>query len=307
MAGQIGHKSEASWGTAVTVDTFVPVLSANLTIDEGYIRSEGIRAGRRTRNPARLGRRTIGGNVELELPNTSVAALLKHLFGAVSTTGAGPYTHTYTPGAHASKSLTVQTGIEDAGGTVRPFTASGAKINGWTISAAIGELARLSYEFSAKDVTTGTALATASYASTTPFSFVDASVSVNGSAVASANAFTLTASKGLRADRHVLGSRLIREQLEQERFEFITEITADFDDLTLFALAEAATQVASVITLSNGTESLVITCSGQVVGDPPSLTSNGLEPQTIRVDHSHASSDASAITAVLTNSEASAA
>lgn len=307
MSGQLGWKQESTWGTAVTVDVFQPVLSVKPRVDEGYIRSMGIRAGRRTRNPARLGRRVVGADVEMELPNTSLAVLLKHYFGGYAFGAGSPNTHTNTPGAHLSKSLTIQGGVEDTGGTVRPFTWEGAKIDTWSISAAVGDLCKTSFGFTGEDVSTGTALASASYATITPFSFVEASVTVNGSAVASANAVTLTCNKGLRNDRHVLGSRLIKEQREQDKFEFITEITADFDDLTLFALQAAATQVASVLTISNGTESLVITCSGQVVGDPPSLENQGIEAQTIRLDHSHASSDASAITAVLSNTEATAA
>lgn len=302
MAGQVGFKTEVTWGTGVTPDIFVPVLSAGVTLDEGYMRPAGIRAGRFTRVPARLGRRAVGGQLEMELPDTPVATLLKHMFGSVS--GSGPLT--FTPGTPLAKGLTIQTGVEDAGGTVRPFTASGSKFNTWSISAAVGEYCKLQAQFSAKDIVTATALATASYTTTNPFTFVEAAVTVNGSSVASANGFTLSATKGLKTDRHVLGSRLIREQLAPERFEFTTEITADFDDLTLVNLAVAGTQVASVITLSNGTISLVITCSGQVTGDPPSLASNGLEGQTIKLDHSHATSDASAITAVLTGGETSA-
>src|SRR5687768_9626779 len=128
MAGQMGLKSETTFGTGVTPDIFVPVLSANATIDEGYIRSNGIRAGRRTRTPARLGARVVGGTVTTELYNGSIATLLKHAFGAVATTGAGPYTHTYTPGAHLAKSFTMQLGIEDTAGTVNPFTFTGCKI-----------------------------------------------------------------------------------------------------------------------------------------------------------------------------------
>lgn len=308
MAGQVGWKTESTWGTAVTVDTFVPVTSASLDIDEGYLRPAGIRAGRRTRNPGRVGARKVSGSVELELPNVSVAALMKHMFGAVSTTGAGPYTHTYTPGAHVGKSLTQQVGVTDAGGTTRPFTASGVKLGGWSLSCAVGDFAKLSYDWTAKDVVTATALATATYASgLTPFTFVEGSISVNGSTVGSARSVTLSASKGLRDERHVLGSRYIKEQLEEDHFEFTSEIEADFEDLTLFALAPAATQVASVLTFNNGTDTLTITCSGQVIGDPPSLTSVGLESQTIRLEHSHATSDASAIQAVLVNTEASAA
>lgn len=307
MAGQVGWKSESTWGTGVTVDTFMPVLESSLNVDEGYLRSNGIRAGRRTRSPARLGARTVAGSVRMELPNLSLAVLMKHMFGTVNTTGAGPYTHTYSPGPQVSKSLTLQTGIEDATATVQPFTATGVKLGAWELSCNVGELAELSFDWTGKDVVTATALASASYASVVPFTFIEGSVTVNGSAVASANAVTLTGSKNLRDDRHVLGSRYIREQLEDEHWEFTSEISADFDSLTLYNLAVAATQVASVLTFSNGTESLTITTSGQVVGDAPSLTRIGLEEQTIRLDHSNGSTDAGTITAVLVNGESSAA
>ena len=54
-------------------------------------------------------------------------------------------------------------------------------------------------------------------------------------------------------------------------------------------------------------DSLTITCNGQVTGDPPSLTKIGLESQTINIDHSSPTSDADTITAVLVNTEPSAA
>lgn len=308
MAGQVGWKSESTYGTGVVVDTFMPVNSADMSIDEGYLRSAAIRAGRRTRDPGRLGAKTIGGSVEMELPNTSIASLLLHLFGAVSTTGAGPYEHTFTPGAHLGKSLTLQVGIEDSAGTVQPFTLTGTKVGGWNIACSVGELATLSFDYSSRDYATDTALATATYASgLTPFTFIEGAITVNGSAVASAKSATLSTAKGLKDDRHVIGSRLIREQLEQDHFDITTEITADFDNLTLFNLIAAGTQVASVFTFDNGTETLVITCSGQIVGDAPSLTNPGIEEQTIKLDHSSGTSDADAITAVLTNSEATAA
>lgn len=308
MAGQVGWVSESTWGTGVTVTKFMPALNANLQIDEGYMLAKGIRAGRRTNNPALLGERKVSGSVQMELPNTTIAALFKHLFGAVATTGSGPYTHTFTPGPHLTKSLTLQYGIEDATQTVQPFTATGVKVDAWDLSCTVGQLAELTVNWTAKDAVTATGLASASYASgLAPFTFVQGSITVNGSAVASANTVKLSATKNLKSDRFVLGSRTIREQLEQQKFDFTSEITADFDSLTLFNLAVAATQVASVYTFSNGTDSLTITCNGQVVGDPPSLTGIGLEPQTIKLTHSDPSTDAGAITAVLIDAESTAA
>lgn len=308
MGGQVGWKSESTWGTPVTVDQFVPCLSSRINVDEGYMRPAGIRAGRRTMNPGQLGKRVISGSVEMELPNITIAPLFKHLFGAVSTSGAGPFTHTFTPGAALGKSLTLQTGVTDAAGTVDPFTAEGVKPHAWRLGCSVGEFAKLSFDWTAETQVTATALATASYsASLAPFTFVQGTVSVNGSPVASARQVVFAANKGLKTDRFVLGKRTINEQLEVDRWEFTSEIVADFESLTLYNLAVAATQVASVLTFTNGTDSLTITTSGQVTGDAPSLQSNGLEEQTIRLTHSHATADASAVTAVLINSDTTAA
>lgn len=307
MSGQVGFVSETTFGTAVTVDKFVPVLASNLTVDEGLMRPRGIRAGRRTLVPARLGAKKVNGQVRLELPYITVATLLKHMFGGVVTSGSGPYTHTATPGAQTGtlKSLTLQVGINDITDTVRAFTASGVKVTGWELACQVGEFAQLSLDWVGKDVVTNTALATASYATGVgiPFTFVEGSVSVGGSSVATARAMTLKGAKNLKADRHVLSSRTIAEQLEQERFEFSGSVTCDFESLTHYATAAAATEVAIVETFSNGTQSLTITMNAQLMNVAPSLTTNGLEEQTLNFEVGHATSDASAITAVLINSD----
>lgn len=307
MSGQVGFISQPVWGTPGTPDKFVPVLASNLTVDEGLMRPKGIKAARRTLPVARLGSKNVSGQVRLELPPITLATLLKHMFGTVNTTGAGPYVHTASPGSQigANKSFTLQVGINDITDTVRPFTADSCKINQWELSAQVGEFAQLSLDWVGRDVVTATALATASYTSgvSSPFTFVEASVSVAGSSVATARAMTLRGAKNLKADRHVLGSRLILEQLEQQPFEFSGSITCDFESLTQYAAAAAATEVAIVETFSNGTQSLVITMNGQLMNVAPSLTSNGLEEQTLNFEVGHATSDASAITAVLTNSD----
>lgn len=152
MAGQWGIKSETSWaGLPVpVVDQFNEVLSSNLTIDEGFLRRQGIRP-RRTRRPGKLGARTVSGQVKMEFPNVNNATYLFHMFGAVS--GTTP-TFTFTPGAQvgAGKSFVGQTGIADSGGTTRPFTSIGSKFNSWEVSVGVGEYVMLTLDWAAKDI-----------------------------------------------------------------------------------------------------------------------------------------------------------
>lgn len=311
MAGQVGFKTEATWGTAVTVDKFMPVVKANPGngVPERIPR-QGISA-RRIRKPGKIGRVVVNPSVELEVSNKNgIAVLFKHMFGGVSTTGAGPtYTHTYTPASHLGDSFTLQTGITDASDTVRPFTASGCKVRAWDLACAVGGNLMLSLDCTAKDVVTATALATASYSDDEAFTFVEGTVSIGGSSVASARSFTLRMAKNLRDERFVLGSQYTRQQLEDGFFDITGSVEADFDDLTLYASAVAGTTVAVVLTFTsgNGTDTLTITGSGQLTGNPPELSTPGLQSQTVNFEITHATSDASALTAVLVNTESSAA
>lgn len=380
MAGQVGLKSEATYGTpAGAVDQFVEVLASTLSTPDRHLRREGIRP-RLTERPGRLGFHHPTGQVRMELQNVTSATLLKHMFGTINTTGSGPYTHTASPGPQvgSNKSFTLETGITDTADTTRPFTATGCKINSWELSVAVNEYAMLSFDwtgqklvsnyrvvtdgvttnadatitsataaFTQADVgrpiagtgipagatiasinsatsaelsanatasassltfTFGIALASASYAATIdPWTFVDATVTLGGSAIASARAATLRCSKNLRAERPKLGSRFGNEQLVEGRWEFTGQITADFENMTVITAAAAATQLALVMSFVNGNDTLTITSNVQIEGDTPSLSTNGLEEQQINFRVGHTGTDAQAITAVLVNADASAA
>lgn len=302
--GQLGFKSESVWGTAVTVDQFHPgFLSEALVRDQPPLVSQGIRAGRRTPTSAQAGPKTVSGPVELELFNEPLATLLTHMFGNVVTTGAGPYTHTADPGAVLSKSFTLQVGVADVGGTVRAFTFSGCKLPRWTISANAGEIAKLSLDVSAKDYVTGTALASASYGTGVPFMFIDGSVSIDGNTIATVESFELTCQRPLRV-KHALGAATIIEQVETGQSEYRISVTPDFEDLTLHDLAN--TEVATVLTFNNGSETFTITTNTFVMPKTPSndgvnsLASEEFEGVIL------GTSDSNAIQAVLVNDETSA-
>lgn len=308
MAGQFGLATESTWGTAVAVSKFFEPGAVNQTVDEGWLRPAGIRAGRRLQRPPKPGARTVTGQVRLdELPNTGgVATLLKHAFGSVVTTGSGPYTHTYSLGAPGS--FTAQVGIEDEGGTVRPFTHEGCVLTQAEIGAAVGQFARITADWSAEDVVTGTALATASYASDLdPFTFVEGSLSLDGTILASTRSAMIRVGKALNTTRHRLGSRLIRRQREQGKWPITGTIECDFEDLDMVNAMVAATELDLELALDNGTDSLTITATIQMIGNFPSLTTNGLEAQTLNFEVNAAGADSAAFTAVLVNDESSAA
>lgn len=311
MAGQVGFKSESVVGTAVVVDKFMPVTLARPGngVPEQLQRQAIL--PRRIRKPGKVGRIVVKPHLELEVSNKNgIATLFKHLHGNVSTSGAGPYVHTYNFGSILGDSFTLQTGITDATDTVQPFTAAGCKVDSFEFNCAVGEYLKLNVDCSAKTVVTATALAAASYQDDEAFTFVEGTVSIAGSAVASARSFTLRCNKNTRNERFALGSNTIREQLEDGFYDLTMSVEADFDSLTLYNLALNRTQVAIALAFTSGgagAETLNWTMSGQLLGDPPELSTPGLQSQTLNLEISHGTADASAYTCVLTNSEASAA
>lgn len=147
MAGldsQIGMAIESVVGTAVTPTTFFPFVSESLKQEKGRLESDGIIAGRRvlTGNMWNGGNVTIGGDVNLELYQRGLGKLFKLMFGGAATTGAGPYTHTFTPASLLGLSGTFQVG-RGAVGTVVPYTYTGCKVASWEIACKTGEIATL--------------------------------------------------------------------------------------------------------------------------------------------------------------------
>jgi len=305
--GQVGWATESTYGTIATPTIFAPFLSEEISNDGGArLVSNGIRAGRRMVHTHKRGGKTIGGTVAMEFGNADVAVLCKHLFGAVETTGTGPYVHTYTPGSLNDDSLTVQVGRAGTGGAVHARTFSGVKIPSWTLSCTAGELAQLEVELSAQDEDGVTSLAAASYtAGWAPYSFVDGSITKGGVAVA-VDSWSLAGTNTLRTDRHKVGSNLITEQLENGMRELTISVEMDFEDLTVYNNFLDDDNLTLVLTLDNGTDSFAVTAKGFLSGGSPTTGGPEILKQPMEFVAESVTSDADALTAVLTNSETTA-
>jgi hypothetical protein len=117
----------------------------------------------------------------------------------------------------------------------------------------------------------------------------------------------MTINKGLKVDRHTLGSRTIREQREQDKYQITWEIDADFEDNDYAANIIALDELDVVFAMDNGPDDLTITSKAYMSGDFPGLSTNGLESQSLKLQTFAASTDLSAFAPVLTNTESSAA
>lgn len=302
LAAQFMYKSESVFSTPVVVDKGLEIRSEGVKNDGGTrIVSKGLKAGRSVQFRAARGVVHIAGPVVMELPNANVAAWMKHMFGSVSTSGAGPYVHTLTPGDLTGQSMTVQIGRPSTDGTVRAFTYAGTKIADWEIAANLNDYVLLTSTLTAKSETTATGLASASYASATaPFVFTGAVVSGAG-APAAVNTFTLKANNGLNATREGAGSAAIREQVPHAFRDYSGVMTCEFDSLARYADFVAQTQRALVFTFTSGADTLVITMNVELTGETPVVAGPDILILPVPYTCISSTSDAAAITAVLTS------
>lgn len=308
LAAQFGIKTETTWGTPVTVDRFYPIVSFAVAEQIARMESAGIIAGARVARSAQwaAGNVDIEGDVGMELYQQGTGLLFRHMFGGVSTSGAGPYTHTFTPGDLTDDYFTAQGGIPDVSGTVQPFTFAGCKVASWELAVAAGELVTLGLTVRGKSLATGTSLASASFGSGsgTPFTFKHASVAIGGSA-ANVKGISLKGDNGLDTDRRFIGSEYIAEPLEADLRSYTGELDLEFESLTQMNLFRNGTENALVLTIDAGSAAkCVITTNVRYDGSTPELNGRGLTQLKVPVKCVGASTDAGAITAVLTNSDA---
>ena len=304
LAAQVGMKAETTWGTPVTVDRFVPLVSESLTVKVDHLVSEGIIAGRTIvdTDQVKSGNVEVSGELAFEAYEQSIGQLLYHALGSVSsTTASAPYTHTITPGDIANLGLTVQVGKPDTGGTVRPFTYSGCKVDSLNLKVAAGEIATLGVGVMARTVVTNTSLETASFATqaATPFTGIQATTTTWGGGALNVRSFELSIENHLE-DRRFLGSAYTSEYKRTARRDVSGSAEVEFESLALFNDFIALTHNDFIVTMTNGTESLGVTMHARIEEFPVEVKDKGLVVVEVPLVAAGDGSDADALTIAYT-------
>lgn len=305
LAAQIGYAVETTAGTAVTVTRFLPLISDSVNQKIARLESKAIIAGARTWRSQQWqpGSIDIAGQVSHELYDRSIGMLLRACFGGVATTGAGPYTHTFTPGDLTDDSLTMQIGKPDITGVVNAFTYAGVAATSWDIDATAGQLVMFNMNFAAMTEVTNVALASASYASSIkPMVFTGASLTMGGSS-ANCKKLTLHGDNKLDITRHFLGTATIKQPLESDLRDYTGVFNGEFESLTAYNRFVNGTEAALVATFAAGAQTLVVTYNVRFDGDTPNITGRGIVQQNLPFKAVGATTDAGAITAVWTTTE----
>ena len=306
IASQLGLKAESTVGTRVVPDRFLEYVSESLKLDQEYLMSRGLRAGRHTPRRRFKGRQSVSGDVVFELAPQSTGLIFKHTLGGVATMGTNPYTHTFSHGVLDDLGFTVQIAKPDEGGTARPFDIVGAQVTNLKLDAKVGEIVMATLSLYGAHEDRSQSLASASYPSSwTPYTYVHGVLSIAGSEYA-ATEVSIDIPTGLRTGRHVLGStnpERPRKSRSQNTREIGGTIRSDFFDLT--AYERAVNQAAASLSLVFTSGSNVLTISGNVEFDvdSPNVSGEDMLELGLPFHFMHATSDSSAFSVVLVNAD----
>lgn len=307
LAAQLGLAEEITYGTFVAPARFHEFISESLKFDRTRIDSKAIRAGRRVLHRWAMGTQKVQGDIELELAAQGFGMIFKHIFGGIATTGAGPYTHTFTPGTLAGKSLTLQVGKPDVGGVVRSHSYTGCKLTNAEIRAQIDEYAQMTLGVYGCHEDTAQSLGVATYPGTlSPFVFTSGSVTLAASAF-DVREFTLSLENSLALDRFFVRATTPerpKEPLENGLMNVTGNLMADYIDLTAYNRFVAGTEAALVLSFNAGASAqLNITMNVRFDGETPVVESRDMLTQPLPFVAVSGTSDAAAITAVLINAD----
>jgi len=275
LDGQIGYKAESVYGTLVVVDQFMEFTSESIKPSYQVLEGKSRRPGQRSVRSDRVvrgGLTGVTGGISFEplTKGKSVSSFLSTLLGSVSTGAALEtvvYPHTGSFGNLDGKSLTLQIGKPDTGGTVRPFTYGGVKLAGATFSTDLDGILQCSLDIAhAVSETTATALATATYTSGAELlSWVGGSFTIGGvTQYVTKGSCSFKNNYDIR--RFQGGASNQKEPLEVGDREVTAQLEVEFDSLTNLNYVKAATAAA-------GQAKIVMTWQG------PTLLGSTLYPK----------------------------
>lgn len=305
LAAQFMFAEEGTVGTGVTPNKTLPIISASIDHEIEPIVSDAIYPGRTVAVSEQVnqGAESIKIGIQSELyAKGGIGLLLKHAFGAIATTGSGPYTHTFNFGDLYGLGLTAQVGVPGVGGTVRPFTVAGCKVEQLEIAWEAEQGVTMAADFLGMTITKGTALASPSVGTGRPFTFKHASATIGGSAIPVRSGKITVANKF--AERRFGGQATTSEPVQNDLREVTGELGIEFTDFTQYDRFTGGAEAAVVMVFDNGTETLTFTGNAWFNANAPGVDGRDIVTQALPVMFdASTSNDYSALRPVLVNSE----
>lgn len=295
LGSQLGIAPEVTYGTFVAPTSWLLPVKVSLKKVKNTAQSAAIASGRLLASASGrvLTTRAAGGSIDVEVSTRKMGLLLQALMGTTVTPTvlvAPAYTQVHTLADTVDKSLSIQVGVPEAGGTVRPYSFSGSKVTSGSFEFEPGSIPTASFEFDCQDVTEAPALGAASFPTgITPFVGAKTAIKVgtygSEAAVVGVKKATVKIDRAIDTERFYLGGAGLKAQPISNGFVAITgSISADYVDKTVFADRFASDAGFSLVLETTGAliggtnyETFRITLPGCYLdGDTPILDGPGV-------------------------------
>ena len=302
------------------VAKLMAVQSFGLKFDEARDADPTL-SGYRGAARAVAGRQNVGGSIVVTPAPESIGSWLRDLIGVPTTTGVGPYTHTFTPNASGANALPAGSGFEvdyssRITGAGRFLVYNGTRCASGTFNFPTQGVPTLTLEYlgaSMDSDNVATLDASPEVSGHTGWGVKNIALSFDAGALSIClESLSFTISNDLDDSAFCIANGAQRHALAEGQFLLTGALVAFFDTAALMNKALADTDLAAVITLSRGNglgsaanESLVFTIPVAVVAPttPPVDGPKGLKLST--TFSAHRESGEIGFTAVLKNAIAS--
>jgi len=228
LRASLGVAQESTVGTIMTPNRSFEFESETLQLKKTIVQGQGLRAGVKFDRAARRSftTRDVGGGFTMDLPTKGGGILLKNMLGSVATAvqqgATAAWTQNHQPGTLNGLSMTVQKGVmEEATGTIVPFTYNGVKVVDWTISCKVGDIVSLQLNLDAWNEVTTTALAATAYiAQSGVFNFTQGVLSIGGTPTTTGTPGVVDVTGGTPVSSVTAASVKGTNKISQARFFF---------------------------------------------------------------------------------------
>ena len=270
LNASLGIATEASFNSYTAPTRFYEFNSESLNYVKNVQVGMGLRGGGVLPRSSRRVVTTVGasGDFTLDLPTVGLDTILLHAMGAQ----AG---NVFTLGDPSTRSMTVQVGVPQYGGTVTPKTITGAKVTSFTLGVDNGGIATGSFSVDGAAFTTAQSLATPSYStSASVFNFAQGAITVDGVAAANIRDFNVTVENTLNTERYNLGASGTKSAQVVNGFRAVTgSMTAEFTSTALLAkvLSDADASVSLTFTGPSSSSLTIALAAVKFDGDMPQV------------------------------------
>ena len=190
--GYVGYAVETTEGDLTAPDIFLPVSSFSFDSTNDFIIPEQIRGGR-DRSIAMASPYSVSGTMEMELVPNGIRPLLRSAFASTGpiTTSAysgGGYQTSFSPGSAEDETFSFESSAAD----ILIMRYGGLRVNTLEINAAFGEIVTASWGLEGTTRAKQASASAETYASSLPFHFTGASISVDGAWANNVKNFTFS-------------------------------------------------------------------------------------------------------------------